>query len=306
MNEREIRGRVAAIRDDRELGATQLAGEAVRLMDELASDRSIPDSRFTHLFPRVARELGQARASMPSLLNASDRVAAAWLEAGGAAGGSAAREAVRVAARRWEEQQELSVAFLADHAAEAISGTVITLSHSLTVMRALEECWNRRSIRKAIVAESRPCLEGRTTAAELAARGIPTSLITDAEIGLFTREASFALVGANAILPDGSLANRAGTLLLALAAHHSRVPFLVLAETHKIAQAGRRRAPIPMEEREPEEVLPDPIAGVQVRNLYLDHTPARYINGYITEQGLLDRRDVAAMARRAQGLRAED
>ena len=43
------------------------------------------------------------------------------------------------------------------------------------------------------------------------------------------------------------------------------------------------------------------IEGVTVRNAYFDLTPGRYVTGYVTEDGLLNRRDVSERARHAQG-----
>ncbi len=302
MTAEEIGRRISAIREDRERGATQIAREGVMLLAQLAKDPSVPDAHFADLFPRIAHDLARARPAMASLLNGAGRVMAAWVEAGGSSRPAAARAAAAESAHRWIEAQEANAAFIADHTAEVISGTAITLSYSSTVLRALEECWDRGVLKGAIVAESRPLLEGRRTAAALASLGIPTTLIMDAEMGLLAAEADAALVGADTILPDGSLANKAGTLLLALAARRCRVPFYTVAETHKIAPATRRRTPFPHEEREPEEVLPEPITGVTARNLYFDLTPARYITGYITERGLLDHQDVAALAGEAPGL----
>ena len=56
--------------------------------------------------------------------------------------------------------------------------------------------------------------------------------ITDAQGGLFD-QADAVLVGADALLADGTLVNKAGTYLLALAAKDQNVPFWVCAESFK-------------------------------------------------------------------------
>jgi ribose 1,5-bisphosphate isomerase len=299
MNAEEIAVRVAAIRDDKSKGASELARDAVQLLRELSADRSIPDAVFGDLFLDTGRSLAGARPSMASLLNAVGSVTTAWSEAGGACAGQPARDAVAEAAQRWLSGQDASLSFLADHAAEVIGGSVITLSYSSNVLRALEECWHRELLKRVLVAESRPLCEGRRTAAALVDRGIPTTLIADAEIGVFVEEADVAVVGADTIRFDGSLVNKSGTVLLALAARSRRIPFYTVAESHKVAPS---QLPFVLEEKAPEELLPEPIPGVAVRNVYFDLTPARYITGYITERGLLDRRDVLSLAKRAPGL----
>ncbi len=302
MNVREIAERVDAIRENEELGATQLAREAIQLLAEMAADATLSGTLFPELFRDTTRQLAQARPSMASPLNAVGTVVAAWVEAGGEDNVGAARAAVDEAARRWMAKQETDGSVIADHTAEIVSGTVITLSYSSTVLQALEQCWSRGVLEEVIVAESRPLFEGRRMVAALASRAIPTTLITDAQIGIFASEAKAALVGADTLRPNGSLVNKTGTLLLAMAARRCRVPFYSLAETHKIApNAGLWRTPA-LEEKDAREVLPEPLAGVTVRNVYFDLTPARYLSGYITERGLLNRQDVVTLAGRAAGV----
>lgn len=302
MDAQEIASRIEAVRRDEARGATQLAGEAVRLLADMATDATLPDDLFADLFPQTARHLARARPSMASLLNAVGKVMAAWLEGGGAARSGPARAEAAEAARRWLAASEADLGFVADHAAETISGSVIALSYSSTVVRALEECWERGVLTGAIVAESRPLFEGRRTAAALASKGIPTVLITDAQIGIFVSGVSAAVVGADSLLPTGYLVNKAGTNLLALAARRSRIPFYALADTQKILPWRRDRAAYSLEERDPSELLPKPIPGVAVRNVAFDLTTAGYVTGYITEKGLLDRQDIRALSRQASGL----
>jgi len=301
MNIRIISERIEAIHQNQEMGATQLAREAVRLLGEIAEDPEIPISLFPELLAGASRDLARARPSMASIYNAVGSLVAAWLESGGESNVAAARAAVAEAARRWIARQEAAAGVIADHAAEVIGGTVITLSFSSTVLRTLEECWSRDLLEEVIVAESRPLCEGRRTAETLGSRGIPTTLITDAQMGLFAAEARAAVVGADTIRPNGSLTNKSGTLLLALAARRCRVPFYALAETHKIApNVGPFRTPT-LEEKDPRELLAEPLPGVTVRNIYFDLTPARYITGYITEAGVLNRQEVASLAQKAPG-----
>ncbi|MHB1160248.1 MAG: translation initiation factor eIF-2B [Chloroflexota bacterium] len=301
MNVQEIASRIEAIREEERRGATRLARQAVDLLADMATDPSLPNDSFADLFVDTARRLGRARPSMASLANGVGSVLAAWLEAGGAHNVGAARAAAAEEAQRWAARQDSSVSIIADHTAEVVTGAVITLGHSSTVLHALIQCWSRGVISGVIVAESRPLCEGRKMAAALSARGIPTTLITDAEIGLFAMEAGAAVVGAGMIRPNGALVNRTGTLLLALAARRCRVPFYTLAEVHKIAPAEGRGRQLPLEERDAGELLPEPIPGVAVRNVTFDITPAHYLTGYITERGLLDRKDVVALSKEAPG-----
>ena len=78
------------------------------------------------------------------------------------------------------------------------------------------------------MSEARPLNEGVRTARRLAEKGVSVTLITDAQMGLFVREAEAVVVGADSVLPDGSLVNKIGTHLLALAAREAKVPFYVM------------------------------------------------------------------------------
>jgi translation initiation factor 2B subunit (eIF-2B alpha/beta/delta family) len=158
----------------------------------------------------------------------------------------------------------------------------------------------RQQLERVYVTEGRPRCEGRATAQALAAAGIPVTLLTDAEAGLFISECAAVVIGADSVLADGSVVNKTGSYLLALAARASRpqrVPFLALAEMLKIAPAARPH----LEEMDPAEVLPPDLPGVSARNIYFDRTPASLVSAIITERGPLSRtqiREQAAQARR--------
>ncbi len=303
MDIEEISSRIAAIQQDQTRGAAQLAADAVRLLGAIAEDSTIPDSSFAELFPSVARALGRARPSMAPLLNGAGILLATWLESSTRATPAEGRAMAAGAAQGWLKSQEAATRIIADRATETISGTVITLSYSSTVLRSLMAGWDRGLLSGVVVAESRPLFEGRRTAEELARHGIPAALITDAEMGIFVSTVNVAIVGADTIMAGGAVVNKSGTLLLALAARRCHVPLYVLADTRKIAPApGRhRRMPFTIEDHDPKEVLPDGIDGVGVRNAYFDLTPGRYVTGYVTEEGILNRRDISERARSAPG-----
>jgi translation initiation factor eIF-2B subunit delta len=138
-----------------------------------------------------------------------------------------------------------------------------------------------------IVTESRPLYEGRLVATRLSEWAISTTLITDAQLGLFVPQADIALLGADSVLADGSVINKAGTYVLALAAHDHQVPVYVCAESFK-----HRPAHLPeptLEEMDPVELSPaqtQSLPHVSVRNIYFDRTPARLISGWVDEHGV--------------------
>jgi methylthioribose-1-phosphate isomerase len=148
---------------------------------------------------------------------------------------------------------------------------------------------------RVLAGETRPLLQGsRLTALELSQAGIPVEVIVDAAgPGLMARaQVDLVLVGADRIARNGDVVNKVGTYMLALAAREHRVPFWVVAPTSTFdlsLEDGRR---IPIEERDPAEVLA--VSGhavaapeVSARNPAFDLTPAGLLTGIVTERGLI-------------------
>lgn len=145
------------------------------------------------------------------------------------------------------------------------------------------------------VDETRPFLQGsRLTAWELQEEGIPYTVIADNMAGhLMARgEIHLAIVGADRIAACGDVANKIGTYTVAVLAHEHNLPFYVAAPTSTIDLTTETGAEIPIEERNPTEVLE--FAGVRVapegaaaRHPAFDVTPSRYVSAIITEQGVL-------------------
>src|SRR5207302_6151772 len=112
---------------------------------------------------------------------------------------------------------------------------------------------------------------------------------TDAQADIFLSQCHAVVVGADTILANGDVLNKAGTALLAWAARGHGLPFYVLCETLKISprrwvdhNAAHLAENLAMlEEKEAEEVLEQPISGVVVHNFYFDRTPYRLVSGIV-------------------------
>jgi len=158
------------------------------------------------------------------------------------------------------------------------------------------------------VDETRPLLQGsRLTAWELAREHIPHAVIADNAAGHFlaTGKVDVVIVGADRIARNGDFANKIGTYEKAVVAHENQVPFYVAAPWSTFDASTPTGASIPVEERDPEEVLG--FAGRRVtprsspaRNPAFDVTPARFVTAFITPGGVILPRQVrATLARRA-------
>lgn len=163
-----------------------------------------------------------------------------------------------------------------------------------TALGVVRTAWERGMRLHVFVDETRPRLQGaRLTAWEIARLGIPFTLLVDGAAGMLLQSGRIdaVLVGADRIALNGDVANKVGTYLLALAAREADVPFYVVAPTSTIDLATPVGSLIPIEERDPGEVLfvdgvrvtPDNVA---VFNPAFDVTPARLVTAIVTERGV--------------------
>ncbi|MER3495988.1 MAG: S-methyl-5-thioribose-1-phosphate isomerase, partial [Armatimonadota bacterium] len=169
--------------------------------------------------------------------------------------------------------------------ATAGHGTALGIIRSLRDEGRLAHVW---------ACETRPRQQGlKLTAYELLAEKIPFSIIADSAAAtiLSRGEADAVVVGADRIAANGDTANKVGTLMLAVLAKEFGVPFFVAAPSSTFDLAIADGTHIPIEERDPEEVThagSEAIApvGTPVFNPAFDVTPARYIAGIVSEEGV--------------------
>ncbi len=148
-----------------------------------------------------------------------------------------------------------------------------------------------------LVDETRPRLQGaRLTAWELEQYQVSYEIITDNAAGFFLSSGKVdrVLVGADRVAANGDVANKIGTYMLALAARDNQVPFFAVVPTSTVDLSLGEGKQIPIEEREPGEVLGIQFLGkraspetARARNPAFDITPHRLISGIITENGVV-------------------
>ncbi len=107
--------------------------------------------------------------------------------------------------------------------------------------------------------ETRPRCQGATlTAWELAQQGISHQVLADNAAGHLMQhgEVDLVIVGSDRILGrTGEIANKIGTYTLAVLAHRHSIPFYVAAPLSTLDWCLRAGTEIPIEERDPAEVL---------------------------------------------------
>ena len=162
---------------------------------------------------------------------------------------------------------------------------------ALGVVRAAAEAGKKI---KVIADETRPLLQGaRLTAWEMVDEGIPVAVAVDGAVGALMSRGlvDLCVVGADRIAANGDVANKIGTFNVALQARRHGVPFYVAAPLSTIDMATPSGDLIPIEERDPAEVLAfagsRAAPGAEAINPAFDVTPNDLVSAIITEVGVL-------------------
>jgi methylthioribose-1-phosphate isomerase len=200
------------------------------------------------------------------------------------------------AARRLHREQDEADRRLAELGAELFGESTRALTHCNTGALAtggygtacgvLRAAWERGRLAEVWVDETRPLLQGaRLTAWELRRAGIPHRVVADAAAGSLMARGLVdrVVVGADRIAANGDVANKVGTYPLAVLAERHGVPFYVAAPLSTIDVATPDGGSIPIEERDPGEV----VEGGEAFNPAFDVTPAELVTAIVTEAGVL-------------------
>jgi len=141
------------------------------------------------------------------------------------------------------------------------------------------------------VDETRPRLQGLLTSWELEQEGIEHAVIADNAAGYFMEkgEVDLVIVGADRIASNYDVANKIGTYEKAVVAKENDIPFYVAAPLSTFDKSIKSGKDIEIEERREEEVTKIfSWKPKKVRNPAFDVTPAKYITGIITEEGIIN------------------
>jgi ribose 1,5-bisphosphate isomerase len=183
---------------------------------------------------------------------------------------------------------------------------VLTHCHSSTATGILMEAKRMGKRFKVVSFETRPRYQGRKTVKELADAGIDVTLAVDGAMALFMKKADLVLVGADSITSRGDLINKIGTSTIAHIARMYDVSFYVAAELAKYSPKTIYGTREKIEERDPKEVWERPPRKVKIRNPAFEATAAKYINGYITEMGVIPAQSFFSMAMRKLGMTLDE
>ena len=326
LQDRLIDATVAEISTDRRRGASELArisaqalGDWLHLQQQIDGGQANSQQASLQRLREAAIRLAEARPSMMAIANASAVVY--MLAEASSAIGAASRGMVEQLVAGWSSAAQQVGEAAARLLIQRQINSVITVSRSSSIEHTVRY-WTqlRRDAKlpppRLIIAEARPLYEGLMLAQVALDAGAQVDVITDAQIGLFVDQASAAIVGADAIWPNGAVVNKVGTRLLALAAKGANIPFYVVAETLKfgppyLPSFEKQKVELSAEERAAGNILSAAKSveevsvswpgnarrlSVNIHNIYFEPTPANLITAYITEHGARTPSDAGQLA----------
>lgn len=195
-------------------------------------------------------------------------------------------EAVR-AYQTWSEQARLAIAVNGSNLIQKGSA-VFTFTLSETVLGTLRTAHKLGIHFKVLLTESRPNYDGLDTARALAEDGVEVGLSIDGGIEELIPQADIVLVGAEAILSDGSAICKVGTYPCALAAQRAGVPLYILVDTRKLHATTLFGVQPYLDPIPAEDVLSEGNGtSARVAGHLFDRTPAELIAAIVSDIGIL-------------------
>ncbi|MBN2478502.1 S-methyl-5-thioribose-1-phosphate isomerase [Candidatus Micrarchaeota archaeon] len=286
------------IRDIKSLktqGARNIAKEVIRalILQVEKSDADSINGLYSELL-EVSESLASARPTEPMTRNAiKDAQNFTFMQIRSRKPKSVdeLKKAVAGHEKQYLEMMQKNAEKLWDYGSKLVpdGSLVLTHCHSSTVTGVLKRAKDLGKDFIVICFETRPRFQGRITAEELSKHKIETILAVDGAVNMFMKKADMCIVGADAVTSTGDLINKVGTSTLAHISRMHDVSFYAAAELYKydpLTLYGNREK---IEERNTEEVWKKPPKSkyLRIRNPAFDATAGRYINAYITEEGIV-------------------
>ncbi len=216
-----------------------------------------------------------------------------------------AKAAIEEASKVYEENREVDKKIALEGAKLIEDGDVIithcntgvlaTAGYYGTALGVIIQAFKEGKSIKVFADETRPLLQGaRLTSFELVYHKIPVYVIPDGASGFIMKKygVTKAIVGADRIASNGDTANKIGTYNLAIVSKEHNVEFYVAAPLSTIDTNIKSGDEIPIEFRSREELKffngkRIVAEGADIINPAFDVTPNKYIDGIITEKGVL-------------------
>jgi ribose 1,5-bisphosphate isomerase len=179
---------------------------------------------------------------------------------------------------------------------------ILTHCHSWLVEQILIKSKEDGKKIKVYNTETRPLFQGRITSQELLKAGISTTMVADSSAGFLLSHFSGkelmmdkVILGADAILSDGSIINKIGSFGIGVVAKEEGIPLYIASTLLKFHD----KSWIKIEKRDPQELWPQAPVGLKIINFAFDRIPAEYITGgIICEEGIIKPNQAKMLAKK--------
>lgn len=197
--------------------------------------------------------------------------------------------------RRYETMEQVAE-YLVDLIPDG--GNVLTQCFGETIVGMMCRVAKRRGKHVEFYhAETRPYLQGaRLTSSVCHEMGFSSTVITDNMVAYVMQNKGISLFtsAADTIARDGHIANKVGTLQIAILAKYFHIPYFVTGIPDADKKSGKD---IVIEERDPNQVLmyrgiSNTLPGVKAIYPSFDITPPYLIDGVISDQGIYSAYDL--------------
>jgi len=217
-------------------------------------------------------------------------------------------------AERIHEEDIAACQRMGDLGAELIEGKCGILTHCNagalatggygTALGVIRSAHRDGKIERVYADETRPWMQGaRLTAWEMVRENIPVTLQVEGAAGYLMKlgKVKWVVVGSDRIAANGDVANKIGTLNLAVLARYHGVKFMVVAPTTTVDMNITHGDDIHIELRSPDEVLLSAgertaAEGAEAWNPAFDVTPADLVDAIVTEKGVVLAPNTSKMA----------
>ncbi|MBR9707185.1 MAG: S-methyl-5-thioribose-1-phosphate isomerase, partial [Candidatus Diapherotrites archaeon] len=268
-------------------GASNVAKAGLDALKVLSKGKYSTKRQFLRDFEETSHYLVQQRPTEPALRNAINYVDTVVKKQ--VKGLKTSQEALLRATNKYFEDVERAHDLIAEYGAAHLpkNAVILTHCHSSTANHVLRLAQATGKNPTVLVTETRPLYQGKTTARELAALGIPVKYIVDSAASNYLRDVDAYLVGADAVTAEGDVVNKIGTALLAEVCWHRNIPVYVATSTFKFDALTLKGPNEPIEYRDPTEIAKFKEENIQVLNPAFDVTDAKYVDAIISELGVL-------------------
>jgi translation initiation factor eIF-2B subunit delta len=287
-NSNRIDRALAKIADDRRSGASELARKAVAVVALAGPARGVSVARYARAVNRLFRRVRKTRPAMAPVASVIERLAFEFADIEPVSSESVYEELAGLT-----ERLDAELDTIGDEVARRFKSRFgrlrrpLTISYSSSVARAISTLPKPR----VTVCESRPAFEGRRTAGLLQPNAGSVTLVTESQIGAAMDDCDCVVMGCDAIYPDGSIVNKMGSYLLALAARDKRRPVIVVGDTYKLCRPAKG----PYESHPPMQVWRGAPRPIVVRNVAFESVPGRLVDYIVLENGVFRSRRVRSV-----------